>query len=388
MTGDVETVEWRSLFVPRPVENPTYAADVVREVERFDERDCLFARMDLLPATDRYREYYSEHEEFEAADAFLRSMPPLGSTGAPPDSAMLDAIFGSILSAGRQPDVAERSPDRETMSPGEASVRVRSVARHLGADLVGIGPLRREFVYSHVGRPFYGQKWGGEIDLPHTHAVSLGFAMDYSYLRDHAPGFPVILESAMAYSQAATVACQLAAYIRRLGYSARAHHLRDYQVLSVPVAVDAGLGEMGRIGLLLTREFGASVRLSTVTTDLPLEHDLPVDLGIQRFCDKCFLCALWCPSGAIPKGPKIEVRGTKRWKLAAGRCYHYWRTCGSDCSLCVVACPWSKPDAETGPLRPKRRRPVLDKATVGEVRRLREALPAWQQKLLGAPDEI
>lgn len=258
------------------------------------------------------------------------------------------------------------------------------MARFLGADLVGVGPLNPSFVYSHVGRSCYGQRWGDLITLSHPHAVSLGFGMDYESLRRHTPGFPVILESALAYSRAALAAIQLAAYIRSIGYSARAHHLRDYQVLCVPVAIDAGLGELGRAGILITREFGTCVRLSTVTTDLPLAHDPPVDLGIQRFCARCLLCAMACPSGAIPRGEKMEVRGVRRWKLAAGRCYHYWRTCGSDCALCVVACPWSRPDAETAPFR--RQHPPLDlhPDTVAEVERLRAGLPPWLRRLLGA----
>ena len=396
MSQSVNPIEWRSLFLKRPVDEPTYSEDIVGPIGRFDERDNIFARMDLVPGTDRYAEYYSHHEEFEAADAFFRDMPPLGSTAAPADAAMLDALFGSIVAMGAQEkgevgrvkgeeglgeEGRARHPEPNTQdSTLRSSQKLKSVARHLGADLVGIGPLNPSFVYSHVGRTACGQTWAEEIPLSHPYAVSLGFGMDYGYLRKYAPGFPVILESALAYAKAALVALQLAAYIRGLGYSARAHHLRDYRVLNVPVAIDAGLGELGRMGILITREFGTSVRLSTVTTDMPLAVDPPIDLGVQAFCEKCSLCAMACPSGAIPRGEKIAVNGVKRWKLSAGRCYHYWRTCGSDCALCIVACPWSKPDAETAPLRPTRPEPDLDPHTLAEVARLRATLPAWLRK--------
>lgn len=375
-------IEWRSLFRGATVEAPTYTSDIVGTIDRFDERDCVFARNDLRPGSERYAEYYGSHEEFEAADAFLRDMPPFGNGAARSDVAIMDALFGSVTTVGRNPD-AGNPVERQKLDPSSASERVKSVARALGADLVGIGPLRREFVYSHVGRTYYGQTWGSPIVLEHEHAISLGFAMDFGYLRRYAPGFPVILASGAAYARAAMAAVQLAAYIRGLGYSARAHHLRDYQVLSVPVAVDAGLGELGRLGILVTREFGTAVRLSTVTTDLQLVADPPVDLGIQAFCEKCSLCAMACPAGAIPRGEKMAVRGVRRWKLAAGRCYHYWRSCGSDCALCVVACPWSKPDAETTGNRPPAFAPPLDEATIARARELRATLPAWQRRLLG-----
>lgn len=385
-------VEWRSLFEGRRVAEPTYSGDVVGPLERFDERDCVFARMDLEPGSERYEAYYRSHEEFQAADDYLRSLPPLGSTAAPSDAPALASLFGSALIAGRPTDIGGaggktvgmgRAAAPVPMDPEEAALKVKSFAGYLGADLVGIGPLNPAFVYSHVGRTYYGQRWGEEIRLDHPYAISLGIAMDYELLRRYTPGFPVILESGLAYARAAFIAVQLALFLRGLGYSARAHHLRDYQLLSVPVALDAGLGEMGRSGVLLTREFGSSLRLATVTTDLPMALDQPVDLGVQEFCGSCKLCALACPAGAIPRGEKMPVRGVRRWKLAAGRCYHYWRQVGSDCALCLVACAWSRPDNLTRPLRPTHPEPVLDPATVATVRQVRSTLPLWLRRYLG-----
>ncbi len=383
-------IEWRSLFPERRAVRATYTSDIVGNVERFDERDCMFARMDLQAGTERYDSYYRSHDEFQAADDFLRAMPPLGSSGSPADAAMMGSLFESILEIGRanasgDPGATGSSPSnrRPRLDPAEASLKLKSVARHLGADAVGVGPLNPAFVYSHVGRTFYGQRWGEEIQLSHPWAISIGVAMDHGFLRRYAPGFPVILESALAYAKAAVVAVQLALYIRRLGHSARAHHLRDYQLLSVPVAIDAGLGELGRSGVLINREFGSAFRLATVTTDMPFAVDDPVDLGVQQFCEKCRLCAMACPSGAIPRGEKIAVRGVRRWKLSAGRCYHYWRTCGSDCALCLVACPWSQPDRETEGVRPRRSEPALDPETLAAVATIRATLPAWLRRSLG-----
>ncbi len=385
-------VEWRSLFDGRRVGEPTYRGDAIGPLERFDERDCLFARMELEPGSERYRAYYQAHEEFQPADDFLRALPPLGSSAAPSDRAALDSLFGSAFIAGLPKEAAavggrtvggRPEAARLPTDPQVAALKVKALARYLGADLVGIGPLNPAFRYSHVGRTFYGQRWGEEISLEHPYAISLGIAMDYDRLRRHAPGFPVLMESALAYAGAAAIAVELANYLRGMGYSARAHHLRDYQLLSVPVAVDAGLGELGRSGVLITREFGSSLRLATVTTDLPMVLDRPVDLGIQQFCRDCKLCAMACPAGAVPKGDKIAVRGVRRWKLSAGRCYHYWRQVGSDCALCLVACPWSRPDRLTRPLRPTHPDPILDPATMATVSQVRASLPRWLRKYLG-----
>ena len=69
---------------------------------------------------------------------------------------------------------------------------------------------------------------------------------------DHAPHGPVVMESAQQYLSAAAIAVQAAAFIRRLGWPAEAHIDGNYQVICPLVARDAGLGEIGRMGLLMT----------------------------------------------------------------------------------------------------------------------------------------
>jgi reductive dehalogenase len=116
------------------------------------------------------------------------------------------------------------------------------------------------------------------------------------------------------------------------------------------VAVDAGLGELSRMGYLLTKEFGPRIRLSAVTTDMTLVADKPVDLGIQSFCTVCKKCAVCCPSQSIPEDddPR-QVNGTLRWKLNEETCFDYWAKVGTDCNVCMRVCPWSH--ARTWPHR-------------------------------------
>jgi len=113
--------------------------------------------------------------------------------------------------------------------------------------------------------------------------------------------------------------------------------------MCVPIAADAGLGELGRIGLLVTPEFGPRVRLAVVTTDLPLDQDEPVTFGVQDFCESCMKCADICPSGSIDAGKKAIHAGVEKWQSRMDSCYRHWRTAGSDCCLCVKVCPYSHP---------------------------------------------
>jgi len=88
---------------------------------------------------------------------------------------------------------------------------------------------------------------------------------------------------------------------------------------------------------------GANLRLACVTTDLPLEPDPPVNLGVQDFCETCLKCATTCPSGAIPRGDKEIVRGVLKWQIDPINCLLYWGHLGSACAICQTVCPWSKP---------------------------------------------
>ncbi len=332
-------------------EQPTYERDRVGAARRVDERDVLFARADLHLRhgleSEAARDHYSRHPEHLEYDTEIARNYALGSTSG------VDAPFHQVPFAAAERLASESivdgdpSPERARLSPERGAEKVKAFARLMGADLVGVGPLRQEWVYSHVGRalgePGDRASLGAPVDLSrHANAVSFGVQMDYRLIQS-APDVPTIVATAEGYGRGAWVAVTVADFIRRLGYSARAHHVYNYRVLSVPVAVDCGLGELSRAGFLITKALGMGLRLSTVTTDMPLTHDGPVDIGVQSFCERCRLCAEKCPSGAIPAGGKVEHNGIRKWKLDEESCYRFWQAVGTDCSLCMVNCPWTKP---------------------------------------------
>jgi reductive dehalogenase len=330
-------------------------------MERVDERGTLFARADLFrrftEGSPERDDYYAAHPEHRSFDERIAGMPRIGSRGGD-YTPLCDGLFESVRTVATDDSVggvpvdgaaarAELDPDPGTaLSPDEAARRVKTRALALGADLVGIGPLKEEWVYSHVGRSYGNadgfESWGTAIVSGHANAIAMGFGMDHDFIAA-APEFPTVLATGAAYAVSAFAAVRLAAMIRSMGYSARAHHVYNYHVLAVPVAADCGLGELSRAGFLLTKELGLGVRLSVVTTDMPLAHDGPVDIGVQSFCERCEICADNCPSGAIPAGEKSEHNGLLKWKLDEENCYRYWYAVGTDCSICMSTCPWTKP---------------------------------------------
>jgi reductive dehalogenase len=344
--------------------HPTY--EIVGELSRFDERDTVFSRERLTPGSPEERAYHAAHPELVEIDrriaAFIEAVNQPGKSACQVDTALYNASFGPIAGLAL-PDVVdgEVAPTQVEADPALMAARTKALARHLGADDVRIGPLNPAWVYSHRGTPpffahyrpnpphfsgppqGYGDlKWGDPVEIPHRHAIVMAFRQDLDLLRTSGTPFSD-LEVGRAYALAALVATQLATYIRAIGWPARAHHLRNYGVLVVPVAIDAGLGELGRCGYLMHPRLGTNLRLACVTTDLPLALDPPVDLGAQETCAKCLKCADNCPSGAIPKGDKVVVRGVRKWQIDPVRCLLYWGHLGSACTICQVVCPWSRP---------------------------------------------
>jgi epoxyqueuosine reductase QueG len=69
--------------------------------------------------------------------------------------------------------------------------------------------------------------------------------------------------------------------------------------------VRSGLGSYGENGLLITREFGAAVRVSGLVTAADLEADPPLD---GDACDHCMRCVESCPANALSGEGKIDKK--------------------------------------------------------------------------------
>ncbi|TFG72402.1 MAG: hypothetical protein E4H27_02680, partial [Anaerolineales bacterium] len=146
---------------PREVTQPTYSQDIVGDIQQVDERDIVFARSDLYHAfgedSPDFREYYTQHPEWLDIDIKTNRMPGLGRTGDI-DSPMMDAQFAAIQSLRHfgSLEIEKKLPVTGT-TPHRAAQKIKALARFMGADLVRIGPLRQEWVYSHIGRVSSGQ---------------------------------------------------------------------------------------------------------------------------------------------------------------------------------------------------------------------------------------
>lgn len=250
--------------------------------------------------------------------------------------------FTDYYSTGTPP-----SPTKvKLVSPEMATARIKRAAKMFGAGMVGICKVDERWVYSHN---FNRKSQSATVlDLPEhmKYAIMLIIPMDY----DLSKTFPAALSGAatgIGYSYGLNCAVSLAQFITNLGYDAIAS-LND-TALSIPMAIEAGLGEYGRNGLLITPEFGPNVRIAKVFTDLPLVLDEATEFGVEKFCTTCDKCAKGCPVKAIPNGapeaaaPNISShQGIKKWTVNAEKCFKFWVNMNTDCAICIRVCPYNK----------------------------------------------
>ena len=320
----------------------TFRVDSPRE--RFDERDTMFARMARRPGTPAYDDFYARRPELEKPDSRIRSSPPLLQPGGrhydPAISAEAGRHFDEI--GHIVPDVSLVSEWRTRLeASNDPTETVREMLLCLGAVAAGVSQLDQAYVYTHKGR--WDEGYGKQISLDHPFVVVFLVEMDHAAM-SRAPRAETLRESAWQYLRAARIAFTLEATLRACGHAAKAHYDAHYDLILPPLAVLAGLGELGRHNILIADRYGSRVRIGAVSTDLPLRPGRPASRGADRFCQICKKCASNCPSHALALDGKVDVRGVRKWPTNVERCHSFWRSVGTDCGICMAVCPFAHPN--------------------------------------------
>lgn len=323
---------------------PSGNIEFTGEKKKVDERDTIFARFELQKNHADYKSYYMRKTEYQGTDDEIRKLPDILT----PEHTKKDPILFGLAAA--EDDYLKQhlelvsggvNPDKMELSPFNNTRTIKNILTYLGGDICGVCELDEDYVYSHVGRG--PEPYGSEIHLKHKYAIAFAMEMDLNMIAA-SPKASVIVETEKKYIEIAKVSVIVANHIRRMGFDARAHIAgSNYQAILPPLAWRAGLGEIGRIGILITESFGPRVRLGLVTTDLPLTPNSPRIFGVQDFCTICKKCANNCPAQAIPYEEKTEENGALKWVLKREACYRFWRKAGTDCAMCLYVCPYSKP---------------------------------------------
>ncbi len=331
--------------------------EVTADFERFNQKYDMFNRavwddeVRSQRANKFFESYFTDLAEFRKVEGFQHR-----------DYALRNAAW---YIADFTADLLELSGDRKegfldsyTMfregatrksqaSVAENTAELKRAGRFLGADAIGICEFDERWVYTHN---YSRQKLTSKaMDLPAdlTHVVVIVNEMDRATI-ETVPSALSGAATGQGYSRDIISVLSTTQYIRNLGYRAVAS-LND-TALSIPLALQAGLGQYGRHGLLITPEFGPRVRIAKIFTDLPLNADQPIDFGVTETCNICQRCSSACPVKAISfDEPNFDrhdgvshLKGVKKWTINAKKCFKFWANQGTDCSICIRVCPYNR----------------------------------------------
>jgi reductive dehalogenase len=312
--------------------------------KKYDERDIMFSRMELKEGTEKFNRYYQSRPGNKTKDDNFRKEPGLLS----PESRLYHpflfnaakATF-STVSLLQSAVETNRYNSMHDISTEKITAFIKNWALKLGASDVGFTLIKPYHLYSHIGR---GKDYGKTLDLNHKYAIAFTVEMNHDYVKG-APQGTIIAESSQQYLNSGTIAVQIAEFIRNLGFDARAHIDANYRVICPAVAMDAGLGAIGRMGLLMTPKQGPRVRIGVVSTNLELiVNSRPIDSSVIHFCEICKKCAVNCPSVSISFDTGKHGNKFKRWTINHESCFTYWTKIGTDCGRCMAVCPYAHPN--------------------------------------------
>ena len=276
----------------------------------------------------------------------MQSITGKEGRGRMPEGPSASAVTtASICFTG--PSIRKRSTQRAPRQSPNCSKSLASALGSVGVGVADLGPdpLKWLSTDDFTGKPLKFK--------PEEHRYALVFLQKEELVR---PPLQTGMSMATVHYQAKVargyflddyIAGHLAQFIRALGYHAVAHN--NGYARSIPLAILAGLGELGRHGNLIALKFGPNARISTVTTDIPLAPDHPVDIGVQSTCANCTRCYDYCPGNSVAI-EKSNFIGIYKYMI------NTWRLCQSSqagleaetlnsetCTICRDVCPYAKP---------------------------------------------
>ena len=230
-------------------------------------------------------------------------------------------ILAARLSADLEPTAKPTGED--------LAQQIKDKARELGFVEVGITAFDHRYVYQ--------SKRGATTYYPHI--ICLAYEQDFEPTQT-IPSVDAEIVHSSTYRTEGAAALELGNFIRSKGYHAQVSGSGDSFGPYIPMFVEAGVGQLGACGYLLTPHVGNRCRIVSVTTDANVSYDKPIDYGIHAFCQVCQVCVNRCPGRALMRD-KIWWRGIEKNKLYFKRCRPVMaRYLG--CGVCMKVCPIQK----------------------------------------------
>ncbi|ONI39634.1 hypothetical protein AN639_02460 [Candidatus Epulonipiscium fishelsonii] len=354
---------------------------------QFDERDTIFNRMGLVEDSKTYKEFYERRPDLKEIDdnfranayriiskkmnipekilrklkklqkleKILRKIPyvknmqsggvPAFKTGNKEIDKIRNQISQTLIKQAG--DMRKKSikldiaPVKQNIHINIITQQIKDLAKYYGADLVGVAKLEKKHYYSHSSS--FGDKKDGEVVIPkYKYGIVIAQELDKDCI-NRAPHGEQVLATMKGYAESMDIGSKLVIHIKSLGYEAQTDDFFGYITPTMPIAVDAGIGQMGRSNMVVTKEFGNRLKMGVVLTNLELIPDGRIDFGLTEFCKRCRICSRNCPSKSICSNNEPQIlEGEIVWPHNEVTCMEMWMKVGTDCGICMSSCPFSQ----------------------------------------------
>lgn len=240
--------------------------------------------------------------------------------------ARLKALPGWMRAVKRARRVSETNPTAlgSSPEPEQLTDALRQRAAELGLSAIGVAEYDPKYTFA----PYQDQQVGDRV---------ITCILEQSWEATQTIPSALAEKAALeTYKRVINLGSQLGQFLVDMGYRTTVCDQAGHHV-AIHYGVEAGLGQLGLNGQLLTPHAGSRCRLITITTNAPLSLDSPIDFGINAICDKCQACVERCPSGAIPSTRQMH-RGVLKAKINTKRCLPVVAR-AEGCALCMKVCP-------------------------------------------------
>lgn len=235
---------------------------------------------------------------------------------------IMNNIHLSVDSIDENPSEPKANTTPETLE------EVQGYSKKLGVSKIGYAKLPRDLIFQNYG-------------VLYENAIVLAMEMNKESI-DKAPSQVTMNMVFGTYDDLGKAANKITEFLRNLGYAAQADHPLGGLVLFPPLAQKAGIGWVGKHGLLITQDYGPRVRLAAVYTtikNLPFVNTNNHE-WIGDYCTICGICIKQCPAKAI-LDHSIQHSSGQITNISQLDCFEYFAQYYG-CSICVKMCPFSQ----------------------------------------------
>ncbi len=244
---------------------------------------------------------------------------------------LLPSVVKTLVNIRRSYKSLKKNPTPKRTTIDEAALKdFESYARKIGCSGIGYTKVPREYIFNNKVILF-------------DHAIVLTMEMKKSRMKK-APSVRTSMEVWRAYAGLGKIVNQLSRYLRKRGYQAQAGPALGGETNYPYLAQKAGMGYIGKSGLLISKGMGPSQRIAAVYTNIEnLPYTDSEDYSwIPNFCETCNRCVKTCPAQAIFPVTEQLGRGAKR-HIDYKKCAMPFSTTAG-CSVCIKECMFFRGD--------------------------------------------